>query len=118
MNLINGVSNVCLICHDNREEQIRSRLTHLINILKTYVKNENNFQNDYNWNINIRCKYGISHCSKHNTGQLRLLTEQAGGLLNAFVENGDKTQAWKILQLLTGYFPSVYNDFKRRVETK
>ena len=111
------MQNICIVCRDNKSQQVEQRLNQLINVLKRYIKDYKNFQNDYHWNINIRCKYGIP-CSKVNKGRINQLSREAGQMLNAFIESDNIKKYPEILHLLAGYFPNVYSSFERKVKQK
>lgn len=113
-----GTASPCIVCSEKNNNSIDNQLSRLIDRLRREVKNPTRRGNNtYYWDVTTHCRYGMGNCMQKNMGHTNALTEEAGALLDAYLETDCKNYH-EILRYLQGYFPRVYNQFERAVLEK
>lgn len=112
--------NCQYICHFTADKV--NRLRKIKQQLEIELRNNSQRINNikhYNWGPEDKCKYGIQ-CSKtiQARNDYNRLTNNIDELMTAYIEQNQYDRYHVILNLLRGYFPTVYNQFERDIRTK
>lgn len=108
----------CAVCRNKNKTTEYDLLKHIDNtVLKvpvTGVTRKFYLEARFEWNLNIRCRYGIT-CPELNDYRQRcvVLARSLEEKMVAVAVNGNNVQFHTLLILLQGYFPGAYRELER-----
>ena len=106
-------NQICMVCRSNPATDIQSRMRKISEVLRNVEPNKTTIQS-FNWNFSAKCKYGLK-CPDAEKIIFKLerdLNDINAKLVTVALDSEPKLY-YQILQLLRGYFPTVYNQLVR-----
>lgn len=106
------IAGPCTICRENKPNQILNTLRH-INCLLRHVESTENYKNNFNWNINFKCKYGL-HCNKFSQTEynINLIINDIENKLVTVAKSDDNSLYYNVLNSLKPYFMHVCRELE------
>lgn len=107
-------SNICMICRQKNHSSSLDRLRRIKEQFRQPVDMSNIQQEHFTWSIHERCKYGIS-CNKLQNfeNESKRLIKEIEPIIVDICMKQSTNEYHKMLQLLRGEFPAVYNQTER-----